>query len=136
MELETKLDYYTRGFPNIDVFSDCSALTSLFSKGIDEIKNCRLQRMGVKAMGYSIRVIPCPGETNKVAEYLSRNPSVSYTAPDFEIQDPFLSSRSFRVVANSSDVRDPMLTRVVSAGIQDKVYSTMLYSLSVEIEET
>ena len=34
----TKLDYFTRGTPKLDIHSNCSALGPLFTKGIDEIK--------------------------------------------------------------------------------------------------
>ena len=52
----TKLDYFTRGAPHLAVYSDCSALGPLFAKGIDKIKNSRLQQMREKMMGYAITV--------------------------------------------------------------------------------
>ena len=125
----TKLDYFIRGAPNLAVYSDCSFLGPLFAKGIDEIKNVRLQRMREKTMGYAINVYHCPGTTHEIADFLLRNPAKSTEAPDFEIPPPFISSRSFCVLANSLDVKDPMLTRVVAAGLQDKDYSSMLRHL-------
>ena len=88
----TKLDYFTRGAPNLAVYSDCSALGPLFAKGIDEIKNVRLQQMREKTMGYAINVYHYPGTTHKIAYFLSRNPVKGTEAPDFEIPPPFISS--------------------------------------------
>ena len=80
-----KCDYYLRGLPTFQVWTDHRPLIGIFKQCLTQIDNPRLLRMREKLMPYSFSSKWVPGKDHKIADALSRFPVFS---PDASIDVP------------------------------------------------
>ena len=80
-----KCDFYLRGLPNFDIWTDHKPLVGIFDKCLHQLDNPRLTRMREKLTVYSFTVQWVEGKTHYIADALSRypvfNPDQSIDAP-------------------------------------------------------
>jgi len=69
-----KCNYYLRGLPHFDVYTDHRPLEGLFRKDLHDLDNPRLQRIREKLLPYSFTVTWVEGKTHFIADALSRSP--------------------------------------------------------------
>ena len=69
----SKFDQYIYANPRVTVQTDHKPLEAIFSKPLDACPK-RLQRMRLALQRYNLNVVYIKGETNQVADALSRNP--------------------------------------------------------------
>ena len=80
-----KCDYYLRGLPTFQVWTDHRPLLGIFKQCLTQIDNPRLLRMREKLMPYCFTTKWVPGKDHKIADALSRFPVFS---PDASIDVP------------------------------------------------
>ena len=80
-----KCDYYLRGLPTFQVWTDHRPLLGIFKQCLTQIDNPRLLRMWEKLMPYCFTTKWVPGKDHKIADALSRFPVFS---PDASIDVP------------------------------------------------
>ena len=72
-----KSDFYLRGLPHFEIWTDHKPLVGVFSKGLNNLDNPRLMRFRGKIMFYNFTVKWVPGKTHYIADVLSRAPVFS-----------------------------------------------------------
>ena len=108
-----KLDFYLRGLPTFEVWSDHRPLEGVFTKEIFSIDNPRLQRMREKLTPYTFSVQWVPGKNNIFADVLSRFPVFGPEADDASDDAPVLS---FKI--NTLTIREIFAHAAVDAEYQ------------------
>ena len=69
-----KCDFYLRGLPNFNIWTDHEPLVGIFDKCLHQLDNLRLTRMREKLIVYSFTVKWVEGKTHYIADALSRYP--------------------------------------------------------------
>ena len=114
-----KLDYFTRFSLLVKVFSDGSALVSIFNQDLCKVKNQRILRLLEKIMCINLEEKHIPGARNQVADYLSRYSPRAQDIPEVEVPRPFAASRSLRTIEAGLETRDPLVHWISEEGEQD-----------------
>merc|ERR1711951_179831 len=105
----TKLDYYCRAAPEVNVYSDCSTLVSLSKKDFSEFTNTRLLRLMEKITGYNLTFHHLPGSRNGISDYLSRYPRSPPGMEDLPSDPKFTCNKSLRTMEANVATKDPMV---------------------------
>ena len=86
-----KCDFYLRGLPNFDIWTDHKPLVGIFDKCLHQLDNPRLTRMREKLTVYSFTVKWVEGKTHYIADALSRYPVFNPDSSiDAEMAEPEL----------------------------------------------
>ena len=81
-----KLDYFLRG-SKFQIEVDHKPLIGCFSKNLQDISNPRLSRLAEKLIPYDYEIVYIKGETNWVADILSRQPRQVIETVDIEEEE-------------------------------------------------
>ena len=82
-----KSDFYLRGLPHFEIWTDHKPLVAVLSKGLNNLDNPRLMRFREKIMSYNFTVKWVPGKTHYIADALSRGPVFSAAELDEDPKD-------------------------------------------------
>ena len=82
-----KCEYFLRGMPTFDVWTDHRPLVGFFKKDLHLIDNPRLMRIREKIVDYTFKTHYVPGKTHFIADALSRAPVFNPEAEEFNIMD-------------------------------------------------
>ena len=110
----TKLDYFCRAAPVVNIYSDCSTLVAITNKDWSDITNPRILRLMEKIGGYNLQFHHLPGCRNSISDYLSRYPSSKPTLEDIPSDPIFISNRSLRTVEVNVATKDPMVVHLAT----------------------
>ena len=67
-----KCDYYLRGLPHFDIWTDHRLLVGIFDKALAALENARLMRMREKIIPYTFKITWVARKTHYIADVLSR----------------------------------------------------------------
>ena len=70
----SKSEFYLRGLPNFQVWTDHRPLVGIFNKPLHMLNNQRFIRIREKLLDFSFTVTWVPGKTHYIADALSRYP--------------------------------------------------------------
>ena len=82
-----KSDFYLRGLPHFEIWTDHKPLVGLFSNGLNNLDNPRLMRFREKIMFYNFSIKWVLGKTHYIADTLSRTPVFSSAELDEDPRD-------------------------------------------------
>ena len=69
-----KCDYYLRGLPHFDIWTDHRPLVGILDKALAALENARLMRMREKIIPFTFKITWVAGKTHYIADALSRYP--------------------------------------------------------------
>ena len=111
-----KSDFYLRGLPHFEIWTDHKPLVGIFSKGLNDLDNPRLMRFREKIMFYNFSVKWVPGKTHYIADSLSFSPVFSAAELD---EDPRDIEDSIHCLRISSE---PALN-IITEAAEDNAYA-------------
>ena len=118
--------HYVYGAKQVNIYTDCNSLEGLFKKQLGEIKNKRIRNIIEKLLCYNLVFHHIPGETNTIADCLSRLTRRIREAENFPLSDPILGSYAkIKKNANKSKFQadDPWVEKLADAAMMDPKYN-------------
>ena len=98
-----KCNYYLRGLPSFEVWTDHRPLIGLFKLPLHQVDNPRLSRMREKLSVYSFTPVWVEGKDHKISDALSRFPVFSPDISlDTEIHEVMRCQRTFNASGMSA----------------------------------
>ena len=111
-----KSDFYLRGLPHFEIWTDHKPLVGVFSKGLNDLDNPRLKRFREKIMFYNFTVKWVPGKTHYIADALSRAPVFSSAELEEDPRDIEDTIHCLRIS------NDPSLN-IITEAAEDNAYA-------------
>ena len=75
-----------------------------------------------KSCHLNVKATHVKGNSQKVADYFSRNPLPGTDGEEFQMRTPVISDRSKRVISNGVDLKDPLVGELAREGAKDEKY--------------
>ena len=114
-----KCDYYLRGLPHFDIWTDHRPLVGIFDKALAALENARLMRMREKIIPYTFKITWVAGKTHFIADALSRYPVFGPAEDNFNVDTAIKCLRSLTAEPDS-------LKSIYNK--QNEAYNCLLYT--------
>ena len=121
----------------VELVSDCQGLLGMFNKQLADITNRKLQKIMEKAQNYSWKLTHIKGESNKIADALSRLcTQICLYSHKYENIKPRLLNLSKRATVRQKQLEhdDPLVMNIANEGNIDLEYLSMLNQIENKIE--
>ena len=111
-----KSDFYIRGLPHFEIWTDHKPLVGIFSKGLNDLDNPKLMRFREKIMFYNFSVKWVLGKAHYIADVLSRAPVFSAAELDEDSREIEDTIHCLRISS------DPALN-IITEATEDNAYA-------------